>query len=495
MNASRNSRLLSHFRCISDRRNGKTKLAEKQLLDKSKEKETVEMQGMQTHDYTELGKLEKRHANSKPEFLNNVQGLHKVKNSISSSFSKGVHRDDKNTPLLKARGVKSREVYKRRKSQKQENKEDPYSHELEASLNKEFPKLNEKELLPFTENDVVSKSLVKIKALVNRRKTEELLLLRSRTAKLPARRQSYSPTQNSRSFEEMCKAEIQLRETISREQQKLLALKERRRQQVLNNRNGMGSCEKNDTNSKERKSIEAKKNSRKNPRTKNVNKFETRSNTELACSNPKQTQHNAQHEKMEKCNTHEREENQLQQIHKTHEAEYKNQNSSVNAMIELVTCSNCGRGFMRERIAKHEKACRKASARMKKPFDAKRKRAEGTDMEKYIIVGKDLSDDSAYKVKHALKIIHNAFFHRKPSEIQKEHNLNNNYHEIHNILPKYNHDSITIRIKTIKNFSLDLDFMHDQADYILVYAFVCSKSTKNVYRQYIKWRVEVSLGA
>lgn len=70
-----------------------------------------------------------------------------------------------------ARGLKSREVYKRGRP--------PPEDETGRNTN---PK---GELLASSESELVSKSLVKIKELVNRRKTEELLR-RSRTANLTA---------------------------------------------------------------------------------------------------------------------------------------------------------------------------------------------------------------------------------------------------------------------------------------------------------------------
>ncbi|CAB3987543.1 Hypothetical predicted protein [Paramuricea clavata] len=429
----------------------KTKLVEKQLVDKGKEKvEAIAfLNDMEkTQDVSELGKLRQKHRKSKTESQQDVPAVNMADNSLSQSFSstcdkKGVNKDVKNTSLRKARGVKSREIYKRSGKPSDETNNDRNtninSQELESSFtehkitrarrgvksqkiykrgrkrpeesNREKstntkPNTNansEDRASSFVENDAVSKSLVKIKELVNRRKTEEIIL-RSKTAKLTTEMATPSPRRNSQSFDEMCKVEMELRETISREQKKLLALQERRRQKITEYGNEMESHKK--IGGKERQTAERKQNalgqSREKKTTKNMKKSEQESRQEKYMEqtplNSKKTKQNNQCETMDTNSVSNENANQQQQTNKTQTRKVQNNSSSVNAMIELVTCSNCGRGFMKERIAKHEKACRKASARIKKPFDAKRKRAEGTDMEKYIIMGKDTSDDSACKV-------------------------------------------------------------------------------------------------
>jgi hypothetical protein len=408
------------------------------------------LKDMETQDVSELGKLRQKHRKSKTESQQDVPAMDMADNSLSQSFSstcdkKGVNKDVRNTSLRKARGVKSRETYKRSGKPSDETNNDRNtnitSQELESSFtehkitrarqgvkSREIYKRGRKRTeesntekstntkrntnansedraSSFAENDAVSKGLVKIKELVNRRKTEEIIL-RSRTAKLTAEMETPSPRRNSQSFDEMCKVEMELRETISREQKKLLALQERRRQKVSEYGNEMESHKK--IGGKERQTVERKQNtlgqSREKKTTKNMKKSERESRQEKYMEqtplNSKKTKQNNQYETMDTNSvSNERKANQLQQTNKAQTTRnVQNNSSSVNAMIDLVTCSNCGRGFMKERIAKHEKACRKASARIKKPFDAKRKRAEGTDMEKYIIMGKDMSNDSACKV-------------------------------------------------------------------------------------------------
>ena len=412
------------------------------------------METQEDNNLSELGKLRRKHRKSKAENHQAVPTMNTAKNHSSPSFSSTydkveVNRDGRNACLPKARGMKSREVHRRgRKASQESSKErnsNSNSQELESSFteskmtkarrgvkSREVYKRGRKPSLEdntetntkantntnmehlafsFTENDAVSKSLVKIKELVSRRKTEELIL-RSTTAKLAAQSQTPSPRRNSQSFDEMRKIEIELRETISREQKKLLALQERRRQKAAEYRNEI-----EEIGGKDGQQIERKQNTLRQSRdertTKNMKKSERESRdeiyTEQTRSKSKNTKQNCEHEMMDKTNTNsvsnERNAKQQQQIKKpqvTQSAELqlkeKKNSSSVAAMIDLVTCSNCGRGFMKERIAKHEKACRKASARIKKPFDTRRKRAEGTDMEKYIIMGRNAGDDSPYKV-------------------------------------------------------------------------------------------------
>ena len=418
-----------------------------------------DMETQEDNNLSELGKLRRKHRKSKAENHQAVPTMDTAKINPSPSFSSTydkveVNRDARNACLSKARRVKSREVHRRgRKASQESSKErnsNRNSQEFESSFTESRmtkarrgvksrevykrgrePSLEDNtetntkantntntnmEHLAFssTENNAVSKSLVKIKELVSRRKTEELIL-RSTTAKLAAQSQTPSPRRNSQSFDEMRKIEIELRETISREQKKLLALQERRRQKAAEYGNEIES--RKEIGGKDGQQIERKQNTPRQSRdertTKNMKKSERESRdeiyTEQTRSKSNKTKQHREHDMMDKTNTNsvsnERNGKQQQQIKKpqvTQSAELqlkeKKNSSSVAAMIDLVTCSNCGRGFMKERIAKHEKACRKASARIKKPFDTRRKRAEGTDMEKYIIMGRNAGDDSPYKV-------------------------------------------------------------------------------------------------
>ena len=387
---------------------------------------------------TELEKLRKKHRKSKTtKHQQTVSSMNMAKNSFSpscpSTYGKNeANTSNRNAPLPKARGVKSREVYKRGTRPSHATNEEGHSERNSQDLESSFAagnkmtkatrgvksrevykrgrrpseesntETNTKHLASFlTESDIVSKSLVRIKELVNRRRTEELIL-RSKTRKLTAQSQTPSPRRNSQSFDEMCKVEIELRETISREEKKLLALRERRRQTAAGFTNEIRTS--NETGWKVEQPKETKQNTpaeyRDEKTTKSVRKSkeENRQNAEHTRLNLKKSKQNCAYGVIDK----EKNAEQLQQRKKQQKTrstklqpkQEKHFNSAVGTM-DLVTCSNCGRGFMKERIAKHEKACKKASARIKKPFDAKRKRAEGTDMEKYIIVGK--RDDSIYK--------------------------------------------------------------------------------------------------
>ena len=391
---------------------------------------------------SELEKLRKKRRKSKTtEHQQSVSSMNIAKNSFSLPCSstydkKEAIASNRNAPLPKARGVKSREVYKRRTKPSHETSKEGYSdrnsQEIESSFTAQNKttkasrgvksrqvykrgrrpseesntEANGKHLASsLTENDIVSKSLVKIKELVNRRKTEELIL-RSKTRKLTALSQTPSPRRNSRSFDEMCRVEIELRETISREQKKLLALQERRRRKTAGFTNEIKTS--NEIGGKVEQPKETMQNTlakcQDEKTTKNVGKSEKENAQDVYAEhtrlNLKKTKQNCESGMIHK----EKNAKQLQQRRKqqeTQSTEFQSKQeknfNSADAKMDLVTCSNCGRGFMKERIAKHEKACKKASARIKKPFNAKRKRAEGTDMEKYIIMGKT-SDDSTYKV-------------------------------------------------------------------------------------------------
>ena len=308
-------------------------------------------------------------------------------------------------PSKASRGVKSREVYKRG-TQPAEEHNTERRHRKESSAHRNSEDVGR----TITENDLVSRSLVKIKELVSRRKTDELIL-RSKTAKLAGESLNLSPRRNSQSFDEMCKLEVKLRETISREQRKLLALQERRRQKVVEYRKeSRGRISETEMRSVERKHNPLRqspdKKTRKNVRKSREDRHQNIS-TKQKRANLKCTKENSQYEMKDNTDKSassnegnvKKQRNTTQAIHSSElTSNVGNPSSSANTMMDLITCSNCGRSFMKDRIAKHEKACRKASSRVKKPFDTKRKRAEGTDMEKYIIIGKDTGDDSPCKV-------------------------------------------------------------------------------------------------
>jgi hypothetical protein len=365
---------------------GKQKEQTKRYERKEKAKASTVVEDMETRDdcnHSELEKLRNKYRKFK---INQqvVSAMNMEKNSSSPPLTYDkmeANRDNRKASLPKARGVKSREVYKRGRR--------PPSEESHVETNSKHVAYSS------TENDLVSKSLVKIKELVHRRKTEELIL-RSKTTKLTALDQTPSPRRNSQSFDEMCRVEVELRETISREQKKLLALQERRRQKVVERKNEPIETH-NEIGGKKEQPMGRQQNtpSRGEKTTKSVGKSKREKHQETYTDhtrlNSKETKQNCEYGMTDKDkNSKPMKKQQLKQ--KT--------SSSADASMDSVTCSNCGRGFMKERIAKHEKACKKASARIKKPFDAKRKRAEGTDVEKYIIMGKT-SDDSQYKVKNS----------------------------------------------------------------------------------------------
>ncbi|XP_059096347.1 ensconsin-like isoform X2 [Tigriopus californicus] len=55
-----------------------------------------------------------------------------------------------------------------------------------------------------------------------------------------------------------------------------------------------------------------------------------------------------------------------------------------NTRDDLVPCSNCGRSFADDRIAKHEEICTKTSKKKRKTFDSTKKRVAGTEAEVYV---------------------------------------------------------------------------------------------------------------
>lgn len=386
------------------------------------------LEDVETQDgnLNELDKLRKKYRKSKREGKHDVSSSNMAENSnsrpefSSTRDTRVVDEEIENTSFPKARRVKSREVHKRRNKQtdeaSKERNSNRNSEDLESSFNKNKvtkgargvksrevykrgrppPEDDTGQLLASSESELVSKSLVKIKELVNRRKTEELLR-RSQTANLTAEGLvTPSPRRQSQSFDEMSKVEMELRETISREQKKLLALQERRRQKLAEFRNESRKENTRKESTERQENINFEKNREKKATT---NAEQTRSNP-----NTKRTGKSSGNETTDKIDTlansvSKKNANQIQpaKTRTTKRGEFKtNVESSFSS--DLVTCSNCGRSFMKERITRHQNACKKAAARVKKPFDAKRKRAEGTDMEKYIIMGKDTNDEYDYKV-------------------------------------------------------------------------------------------------
>lgn len=260
---------------------------------------------------SDLGKLREKYRKSKTEKHQGFPAKNIAEKSSSPDVStaydrEGVNKDAKNVSLNKVRRVKSRELYRRGRKSSHENNKDKSTktndEELESSFyensntgrrgvkSREVYKRGRK---PSDEHDnertmntnthanmnshkntnkntnsenlsssfteyAVSKSLVKIKELVNRRKTEELIT-RSRT-KRTAENDSPTPRKTSQCFEEMCKAETELRETIWREKKKLLALQERRKQNVLENRNRFEPESYKETGGKQSQSTEADQN-------------------------------------------------------------------------------------------------------------------------------------------------------------------------------------------------------------------------------------------
>ena len=402
---------------------------EKQHVDKKREGKAIGYsEDFQDCNARELDRLREQYRKSKREGKLDVSSSNATQHSSSrpefssTRDSKIVDKEVEDTSFPKPRRVKSREVHKRSNKQthepSQERSLSRNSVELKLSFNKtkrtkaargvksrEVYKRGrpppeddtrgntnpEAELLTSSESELVSKSLIKIKEIVNRRKTEELLR-RSKTTNLTAESLGTpSPRRQSKSFDEMSKVEMELRETISREQKKLLALQERRRQKLTEFRN---ESQKQNTRqiqentlakNREKKATMHKEQTRSNPNTKRESSGnETTDKIDTWALSVSKKHHANQTQQAAKTRT-------------TRSSEFKTKVES-NASPDLVTCSNCGRSFMKDRIAKHQNACKKASARIKKPFDAKRKRAEGTDMEKYIIIGKDTNDESGYKV-------------------------------------------------------------------------------------------------
>lgn len=214
--------------------------------------------------------------------------------------------------------------------------------------------------------DELSKNLAKIKEL-GRRKTEEFLH-RSMTNNLALDDRFHdskscqpSPRKNSLKLEEMHRMEMELRETISRERKKLLVLQQRRRE-VL----GETTRENDDENKNELKTSKTKQSNCRD------------SNNELDNNSERTASHEWPRQRLQTRST-------KQVARQSTEMKFEKLNSNADAAMDLMTCSNCGRCFVKERISKHENACKKASARKKKPFDARKKRAQGTEMEKYFI--------------------------------------------------------------------------------------------------------------
>lgn len=430
-------------RIVTGKQRDKTRIVEKRS-DREKVEAIADLKNNKKQEnLSELDKLRKRNRKSRI----GVFFAHKDENRLSpvefeSTYEpKGFDRNDENASLTNPRGVKSGEVYKRLKRPSDEYGRKEYRNDVFASLSAMSNKLRARQGVKSrevykrgskpgneeantdtraneNENEngkclarsfsEVSKSLVKIKELVHRRKTEELIL-RSKTARLAANESHYkesSPGKNSQSFDEMCRIEMELRETISREQKKLLQLQERKRrrsgkERERESRNNDGEKQHRSTETGQGEENMAKK-STKDSRDGNFRR-EKRLNPNRNAEYKETKEGNAG----EKSVSYEKKVNELTRKTQTNRdsatksSNHKEGNLNDRTAVvnqDLVTCSNCGRGFMKERIAKHEKACKKASARIKKPFDAKRKRAEGTDMEKYLIMGKETSDDSQYKV-------------------------------------------------------------------------------------------------
>ena len=256
--------------------------------------------------------------------------------------------------------MKSREVYKRGRKP---------SGEINEELN---TNINSEELSSsFTQSDV-SKSLVKIKQLVQRRKTEELLVRSTAAKPVPENNTSSPRQQNSQSFEELCKAEAEIREIISREQKKLLALQQKQKLKITEKRSSRLES-RNGTGRKPFEAVEVEQNAsqEREKRTRNVKEPKREDHHEMILSKRNAAKPNTQHETVDKMNT--KPSTQIKQAQPTQKTstEPKHEGGEKlslvdDATIDLVTCSNCGRGFMKARIAKHEKACRKASARVKK---------------------------------------------------------------------------------------------------------------------------------
>ncbi|XP_028396093.1 zinc finger C2HC domain-containing protein 1C-like isoform X2 [Dendronephthya gigantea] len=422
------------------------------IVGKRGEKEKVEAidyfkNNQKQKNHSEQDKLRKKNRKSRTgvAFAKNEESKLSTVEFSSTYEANGVDRDGGNAYSTKPRGVKSREVFKRQKRPSDEYDRTEYRNdEVFASLAAKNNKLrarkgvksrevykrgskpaNEEAITETNVNEKgngeclarsfseVSKSLVKIKELVHRRKTEELIL-RSNTAR-PAANESHKQSSprargNSQSFDEMCRVETELRETISREQKKLLELQKRmgrrsrkKREQESRNYNGEKQHRSTETRQGEANMVKISPNETQDGNFKRETRSKQHRNAEYQRTNEedfrrgrgKSVSYEYKVSELTGRTQTSRDSTTKSSIHKE-----TNANATSGSVIQdLVTCPNCGRGFMKERIAKHEKACRKASARIKKPFDAKRKRAEGTDMEKYLIMGKETSDDSKYKDK------------------------------------------------------------------------------------------------
>lgn len=78
------------------------------------------------------------------------------------------------------------------------------------------------------------------------------------------------------------------------------------------------------------------------------------------------------------------------------------------APVELAECSNCGRKFAADRLAKHTNVCVKSSQKKRKVFDNRKMRMQGTDMENYL-GKKDLGEPSKPIKKSNWRAQHESF--------------------------------------------------------------------------------------
>ncbi|XP_060804885.1 uncharacterized protein LOC106134326 isoform X6 [Amyelois transitella] len=62
----------------------------------------------------------------------------------------------------------------------------------------------------------------------------------------------------------------------------------------------------------------------------------------------------------------------------------------------LQPCSSCGRTFLPQSLAKHEKICEKMTVKKRKTFDSSRQRREGTDLEQYLPKNFGLPENSPF---------------------------------------------------------------------------------------------------
>ena len=310
-----------------------------------------------------------------PATLSTVQPKEKVPNTNFSSTNdkKTAGRHERKNTVAASHRKKPRselQIYKRGTKT---------SHEL-ASSNESSKNAAQVEQESWCTKTELSKSLVKIKEL-SRRKTEEMIQLRTTTAsKISAERKHSQPTprpEDSRNLDDMCQLEMELRETISRERKKLLALKQRKEKMQ-----GKTTKETPGDGLAGGRGV-------RNPGSKILKETQC-SADKGSTSNMDETRDKASQEDPGKPSPSVK---PSPQISRNPESENAVSTDSVSE-TELLACSNCGRRFMKERISKHENACKKVSARKKKPFDARRKRAEGTDMEEYLNAEKKTSEIS-----------------------------------------------------------------------------------------------------